>query len=300
MKRIYKYLIKKFPFVKEIVTELNYYQSIQGFRPGHYYSPIVDTDSLDKSHFNTVSIEGIDLNSDAQFLLLNELKQCITNFPFEEQKNNTHRYFSENDFYSYNDAVFLYGLIKHFKPKRIIEIGSGFSSALMLDTNSIHFNNKIEITFIEPNAERLSQLLFKVDTVKLINKKVQEAPLEIFTSLQKNDILFIDSSHVAKTGSDLNHVLFKILPILKEGVLIHFHDIFYPFEYPEQWVIKEKRNWNENYFLKSFLMYNNNFKIILFNTFLSTENKAWFDNNIPKYSNNKRIFGSIWLVKSKM
>ena len=91
--------------------------------------------------------------------------------------------------------------------------------------------------------------------------------MDFFEILQSGDILFIDSTHIAKTGSDVNHILFDILPILKSGVLIHFHDVSYPFEYPKEWVYMG-RNWNENYFLRAFLMYNNNFEIILFSDYL--------------------------------
>jgi hypothetical protein len=92
---------------------------------------------------------------------------------------------------------------------------------------------------------------------------VQSVSLDLFKTLEAGDILFVDSSHVVKTGSDLHHILFKILPILEAGVFIHFHDIFFPFEYPEPWVMAG-RNWNENYLLRAFLMYNKNFRIRLF------------------------------------
>ncbi len=298
MKKLYKKFIKKLPYVSEIVRELDFYLKIQGFRPGHYYSPIIDTNGLNQTSLNNENTSGIDLNIEEQLKLLNILKKYISEFPFSKNKDSTKRYFFNNNFYPFNDAIFLFGIIKHHKPKQIIEIGSGYSSALILDTNHLYFDNTIKITFIEPNPERLNLLLNTNDKINLIVKKVQEVPDEIFTSLQKNDILFIDSSHIAKTGSDLNHILFNILPKLRKGVLIHFHDIFYPFEYPQKWIMEEKRNWNENYFLKAFLMYNPNFKIILFNTFLLSKYKSWFNEHFPNSLKHKDIFGSIWLVKT--
>jgi hypothetical protein len=114
--------------------------------------------------------------------------------------------------------------------------------------------------------------------------------------LQENDILFIDSTHVAKTGSDVLFEIFEILPLLNKGVKIHFHDIFYPFEYPRQWIVEEKRNWNELYFLRSFLMYNERFSIIAFNTYLENIDAPWFENNMPLCL--KNTGGSCWLNKS--
>jgi hypothetical protein len=118
--------------------------------------------------------------------------------------------------------------------------------------------------------------------------------LEIFKQLDRNDILFIDSTHVSKTGSDVNFILFEILPLLKSGVLIHFHDISYPFEYPKDWVFGG-RNWNENYLLRAFLMYNNDFKIYLFTHFLHLYYREAFEEMPLSFKN---IGGSLWIEKN--
>lgn len=154
------------------------------------------------------------------------------------------------------------------------------------------------MTFIEPYPERLLSLLKEKDNQnhKTMVNNVQDIELEVFDKLNENDILFVDSSHVTKTHSDVNWILFEILPRLKKGVLIHFHDIFYPFEYPKQWVLNQKGfGWNEGYILKAFLMYNNQFKILMFNTFLEYFHKDWFDQNMPVCMKNQG--GSIWLRK---
>ena len=186
-------------------------------------------------------------------------------------------------------------MIMHVRPKRIIEIGSGFSSAAMLDVNEQNYNNSIDITFIEPYPENLKQIIKSGDRFTLLEKKVQDVDINIFKSLQANDILFIDSTHVAKTNSDVLFEIFEILPLLNKGVKIHFHDMFYPFEYPQDWVIEENRSWNEIYFLRSFLMFNNSFKIIAFNTFLQKDNIKWFEEHMPLCL--KNTGGSCWLEK---
>jgi hypothetical protein len=186
-------------------------------------------------------------------------------------------------------------MIRHYKPKRIIEVGSGFSSAVMLDTNECFFGNEINLTFIDPYMDRLNMLLREPNrvTTTLVATDVQEVPLSLFEALETNDILFIDSTHVAKTGSDVNYILFDILPRLNSGVIIHFHDVFYPFEYPEGWVLMG-RNWNEDYALRAFLMYNDAFEIKLFSHYLHEHYPDAFKAMPLCYKN---WGGNLWLAK---
>ena len=215
--------------------------------------------------------------------------------PFSDEKVKNTRYFFKNNWYSYTDAIFLYSIIRHYKPKQIIEVGSGFSSAVMLDTNERFFDNQINLTFIDPNTERLNSLLKESDktSTSIIQKEVQSVPLKVFEKLNEGDVLFIDSSHVAKTGSDVNYIIFEILPRLKKGVLIHFHDISYPFEYPKKWVFGGM-NWNETYFLRSFLMHNSSFDIKLFSHYLHKKHESLFE-KMPLCYNDKGC--NIWLEK---
>ncbi len=128
-------------------------------------------------------------------------------------------------------------MLRILSPKKFIEVGSGFTSAVTLDTNEFYLDNKIELTFIKPNANLLKSILKKTDNINLIEKGLQDVPLDVFEQLESGDVLFIDSTHVSKIGSDVNYLFFEILPRLKKGVYIHLHDIFYPFEYPKQWIL---------------------------------------------------------------
>jgi hypothetical protein len=119
--------------------------------------------------------------------------------------------------------------------------------------------------------------------------------LDVFESLEKNDILFIDSTHVSRVDSDVNRALFEILPRLKSGVFVHFHDVFFPFEYPRQWVF-EGRAWNELYMLRAFLQYNKGFNVVLMNTFMEHFHESFFRENMPLCLKNRG--GSIWLEKT--
>ena len=166
----------------------------------------------------------------------------------------------------------------------------------MLDTNNIFFNNKIDLTFIEPYPERLYSLMFETDKkqVTIIQSKVQLLLLDNFEKLQAGDILFVDSTHVVKTGSDVNYILFEILPILQSGVLIHFHDIFYPFEYPKSWICTSGHSWNENYFLRAFLTHNKKYNILLYSHYLMLHHKQIFESMPMCYKNGG---ANLWLQK---
>jgi hypothetical protein len=146
----------------------------------------------------------------------------------------------------------------------VIEVGSGFSSAVMLDVRDRHLPDT-HLTFVEPYADRLRSLLTHADhsSVRIIETPVQDVDLKLFDELGEDDILFIDSTHVSKTGSDVNFEFFEIFPRLRPGVVIHLHDIFYPFEYPRGWVVDENRGWNELYLLRAFLASNQQYQMML-------------------------------------
>jgi predicted O-methyltransferase YrrM len=214
--------------------------------------------------------------------------------PFSEQGKGKNRYYFDNNFFSYGDGLTLHFMMRRLHPKKIIEVGSGFSSAVVLDTNDQFFNGSIECSFIEPYSERLKSLLRPDEFVTLHEKRLQDIDLDIFSELGKNDILFIDSTHVSKFQSDVNHVFFHILPLLKRGVVVHIHDIFYPFEYPMSW-FDIGIAWNEAYLLRAFLQYNNEYKIKLWGNYLWTQYKEEIIKNMPLYAKNPG--GSIWLEK---
>lgn len=294
----------KFPYVRDVVTELDYFHNVLPFPPEHFHSPINAFNELKKQKRKYFfeeerNIKGINLNLDEQLALLEEFKKYYAELPFQENKTEKLRFYYDNEYYAYSDAVFLFCVLRHFRPKQIVEIGSGFSSALMLDINSLFLYGNIDLTFVEPFPNRLKSLTNSNDKFNLIEKKIQEVESSIFTRLTENDILFIDSSHVVKTDHDLNYLIFEILPKLKKGVLVHFHDIFYPFEYPQTWILEKKISWNEIYFLRAFLMYNNSFKIKLFNTYLEQKCKDWFFENMPLCLKQTKTFsGSLWLEKN--
>ncbi|MGV3557687.1 class I SAM-dependent methyltransferase [Larkinella arboricola] len=300
MKSLIKALLHSIPYIRNMRIQLEQYQTM--YPPGHYYSPIVDAKELAALRTTVFSrkprpIKAIHLCRHTQFQLLQAFALgYYDTVPFPTTKQPDFRYYFENDLFSYGDAIILHSMLRHFRPRRIIEAGSGFSSAVMLDTSELFLDNSLALTCIDPNPERLHSLLRPQDrgNPTVLETKLQSVPLETFDTLAANDIFFVDSTHVAKTGSDVNYIFFEILPRLKSGVLIHFHDIFYPFEYPEEWVLGWKGfGWNESYMLRNFMMYNECFEILFFNSFMHQHYTSWISKNMPRYNYNPG--GSIWL-----
>ena len=157
--------------------------------------------------------------------------------PFPETPTPPWRYYGGNDFFSWGDSLVLHALIRHYRPSRILEVGSGFSSAAILDTVEQYLGDATRCTFVEPYPERLRSLLRPGDERRctVFVDRVQSVGLGPFRELSEGDILLIDSSHVSKVGSDVNWLFFEVLPRIAPGVLVHVHDVFFPFEYPENW-----------------------------------------------------------------
>ncbi len=310
---INKYIIESFfeklPWIGLSIKrykKLNRIAKACGYEPGHYYSPIPSLPEI-KNDANRIysdyELLDIDLNKNQQFAMLETFKKFFQDLPYDfingvENQNLRYRWVNGCQ-YRFSDVVFLYCFIRYLRPNKIVEVGSGASSSVMLDINELFFDSKIETTFIEPYPKRLLGFLKDLDkkSSNIISEKVQDVEIDIFLELNENDILFIDSSHVIKTGSDVNYLFFKILPRLRSGVYIHFHDIFFPFELPEHWVLKHKRFWNENYLLRAFLMNNNSYEILLFNSYLHKEYKTWFEKEMPACLLDEQNTGSIWLRK---
>lgn len=204
------------------------------------------------------------------------------------------RYRYNNPGLSPGDAIGLHCMLRILSPKRVLEVGSGYTSAVMLDTNEFYLNNQVKLKFIEPYPSLLKSLLKPSDEIELLPMRLQDVSLNTFEELEEGDILFIDSTHVSKIGSDVNYLFFDILPRLKRGVYIHLHDIFYPFEYPKEWIFSG-RIWNELYLLRAFLQNNNDYKILFFQNMME---KKHMDKFLEKWPLDIPVYGgSIWLKK---
>jgi hypothetical protein len=238
--------------------------------PVHFYQPIPDTRSLPETLWSHPSeLAGIDMNDAMQLDLLRnhfrKFRQEYERFPTNPTEGQTQFYLGSGLFDG-ADALMAYCMVRHFQPRLIVEVGSGFSSLLL--GQAAAKNKSSELICIEPFPREFLRKGFP-GLRSLIEKKVQDIDLEFFSQLESGDILFIDSSHTVKIGGDVNYLFLEVLPRLKPGVIVHVHDIFFPFDYRRDWVMDEFRFWTEQYLLQAFLAFNSEFEVLIANSYLS-------------------------------
>lgn len=225
--------------------------------PVHYYTPIPPAADLARPRRpNSMVGVNLDLNQGAAAasMLLSSYKDGIAAL-----MSGAHDYKANNSSFAPLDAAVLYGMIREHKPKRIVEIGSGMSTLVMMAAIKDGALST-ELTCIEPYLPEY--LRPKTNSIsKLIEKPLQDVPLDLFSSLEAGDILFIDSTHVVRFDSDVVYEILELLPRLPAGVIVHVHDIFFPDDYPPAWLAEHRFFWAEQYMLQAFLSMNKDYSI---------------------------------------
>jgi len=252
--------------------------------PNHYYSPVPDINELRKRRSTWAReslLAGIQVDLDVQ--CHNLITICR---PFENEFRGNHPYRAAvaegwGQGFGYIEAQALHGVVRHFKPRRIVEVGAGVSTYCMLKAVQLtekETGNLCEITCIEPFPSPEVQQA----EVKLIPTAVQSVPEQLFQQLGTGDLLFIDSSHVVKTGSDVVFLILEVLPKLKPGVLIHFHDIFLPYDYRPE-ILDSFFDWQETSLLQAFLIGNSRIEILFCMSQLHHERPDSLRQAFPEY-----------------
>jgi predicted O-methyltransferase YrrM len=281
--------------------------------PGHFYSPIVDAESarVDAARIwpRNPTLHGIDFNDAFQRrLLAGVFPRLIGDYAYSDDgpdDDAVTAYYENNGQFSHLDSRAAFCLLRHLKPRRIVEVGSGYSTLLMQDVNRRFLGGACQITCIEPYPR---PFLLRGD-IDLIRKRVQDVPLDFFAELGPGDVLFIDSSHVCKTGSDVAYLLLEVLPRLRPGVLIHVHDIFLPGDYPQQWVLDVEISWNEQYVLQALLTQNRGYRVVFGSAYaaqhFAPEVNALVGRHIPlggsslwiERQPHRMLFGLLWRLR---
>jgi len=270
---------------------------------GHFYSPLVDPDDVhvriameDEAH-PSATAASLGLDEEEMLRWFSIISGHYGSHPFPELPAEGSRYHYANPQFPLADALALLGIMVEAKPRRYVEVGCGHSSCAAIDVNEKCLAGGLEMTFIEPYPDEFLTLVGAGSkyAAGLRRAKLQDTPLDLFTSLEAGDILFIDSSHVGKTGSDVLDYMFRILPVLAEGVLIHIHDIFFPFEYPAAWIVDENRSWNEAYLLRAFMAFNAGFRVLFFSDWFYKCRRELVAAAMPLCVRHRG--GSIWIAK---
>jgi predicted O-methyltransferase YrrM len=266
--------------------------------PGHFYSAVPSWSAVEERSAAAFdrswrALPGVPIDEDEHVALLAAFVPLWADLDGIAAEPEAWRYGLGNSAFNPADARVLYALLRHLRPARVVEVGSGHSSALLLDAVDRHLQPAPEITLVEPYPQLVRSLLRPGDEERLtiLESPVQEVDPSVFTALQANDVLFIDDSHVSKVDSDVNHLFFEVLPLLAPGVWVHVHDVFFPFEYPKAW-IEEGRTWNESYLLRAFLQFNSAFRVGFFSDVFLRSPRLSALPGAEVFSNG---CGSIWL-----
>ena len=262
--------------------------------PVHFYEPIPDLRNLrDTLWGRAQELPGIEMNDATQ---LSFLRDVFPEFKAEYEQIPTHATPGSNAFYLANgrfeglDSLFAYGMVRHLQPRKIIEVGAGYSTLLL--AQAALKNGNTELHCIEPYpADFLKQDVSGLNSLRM--QKVEDVELSVFLSLEDGDFLFIDTSHVVKIGGDVNHLFLEVIPRLKPGVVVHLHDIFLPFEYPKGWVVDEHRFWTEQYLLQAFLTFNSEFEVLVSAVHAHTHHLDLLKTTFPKSA--PWAGGSFWM-----
>ena len=288
--------------VNHLLNNFSYWQGM-GVHvvPVHFYQPIPDTSTLGEGPWaKTSEMPGVRINEGRQLELLArfsaEYKQEYEGFP-RERTGEPHRYFVNNGAFESVDGEVLYCMVRHLKPRRLFEIGSGnttYLSAQAALKNGAEGGRACELVAFEPYPDEVLRAGFP-GLARLVETKAQEIPLEEFERLGDGDILFIDSSHVLKVGSDVQYLYLEVLPRLRRGVVIHVHDIFFPAEYPRKWVMEDHTFWNEQYLLQSFLAFNDSFEVHWAGSYMHLKHPEKLEAAFSSYDRRARWPGSLWM-----
>jgi predicted O-methyltransferase YrrM len=262
--------------------------------PVHYHSPVPNIVELEKTKdiwARKSELPGLEMDLIQQ---VDNLKKICIPFQSEYEENKAYQYAVEKAFgpgFGYIEAQALHAVIRHYKPKQVIEVGSGVSTWCMLNalkTNQVETGNDFSITCIEPYP---SNELKALSEIELVEKQGQTVFYEdAFAKLGENDLLFIDSSHTVKPGSDVNHLILEILPRLNPGVIVHVHDIYFPYDY-QRTVLQTYFHWMESSLLRAFLIHNDRVRIIFCLSYLHYEDRDALKEVFPEYNPQSDVDG---------
>lgn len=254
-----------------------------------FYSPIPDIGRLPAETWERPSdLVGIELDLDLQLEFLeSELAGPLGEFdPSPELRT--------NGSYGPIDADVLYAMVRALKPRRIVELGSGYTSLIIAQAcvRNAEEGSQTRYRAFDPYPGVAEPPLTGLD--ELVSALAQDVPREVFGELAAGDMLVVDTTHTVKTGGDVNRIVLDVLPALLPGVVVHFHDIFLPWEYPRVWAEDYGLYWSEQYLLQAFLALNSEFEVICALHALSREQPDRLRHIVPSWSG-EAAPGAFWI-----
>jgi hypothetical protein len=246
----------------------------------HYYSPLIGESDLHRPLEADRPLPGLDLNEAGQLALLAEF-DFADELKALPERETPGRYHYHNGSYEWGDGEFLYDMIRRFRPRRIVEVGAGNSTRMAAEAIAANRTRDPAYACRHLCIEPFEQPWLEALGVEVLREKVERVDPAVFAALEAGDILLIDSSHVIRPQGDVLAEYLEILPALAPGVLVQVHDIFTPRDYPRQWLIDERRLWDEQYLLEAFLSFNREFEVIAAVNWLSHHHRDKLERAAP-------------------
>lgn len=265
----------------------------------HFYEPVVYPSDLRFPLTRERALAGLDLNTAEQLALLEQFHYAEELARLPQTDPGGLRYYYQNGAFESGDAEYLYNMVRHFKPARIIEIGSGFSTRITREAIAANKTENAAYACRHICVEPYRHMWLEQVGAEIIRKRVEECDITIFDELGKNDIFIIDSSHMIRPQGDVLFEYLEILGRLRSGVVVHVHDIYTPRDYPERLVLEEQKLWNEQYLLEAFLCCNPSFRVIGAVNYLWHNHREAVSRKCPVLAQKPdREPGSFWFARS--
>jgi predicted O-methyltransferase YrrM len=294
LKQIRLRRFRNLPLTKAIMFKIGVFPIID-----HYFEPLYNPKHLKRSLRLDRQLPGINWNVKEQLEILDrfQFNDELIKFPIEKDNDKIEFCYDGGPFQS-GDAEYLFNMIRLFKPAKIIEIGSGYSTLMAINATKANQKENPDYQCEHICIEPFENSWLEECNITIVRKLVEDMPLSLFKSLGKNDILFIDSTHIIRPQGDVLFEYLEVIPLLNSGVIIHIHDIFSPKDYPDEW-INNSGLWNEQYLLEAFLTMNNQFSIIGATNYLMHNHYESFSSKCPVLkSQPQREPGSFWIRKN--
>jgi len=265
----------------------------------YYHEPAIDPRDLRHPLDAERRLPALELRVAEQLEVISRFHfaEELTRIPLQTRKPLTFSY--RNGAFEFGDAELLYDMIRHFMPRRIVEIGSGFST--LIAREAIAQNNRDDPRYACTHicVEPFEKPWLENTGASVIRQRVEEIGVDLFHQLEERDILFIDSSHVIRPQGDVLFEYLELLGCLNPGVLVHIHDIFTPRDYPSDWVVRQRRLWNEQYLLEAFLSFNSQYRVLVALNYLWHHHAALLGDACPMLVREGQAEpGSFWIVRT--
>lgn len=228
----------------------------------HYYEPQFDHRSLRRPLSDERPLPGIDWNESGQLALLETFRFAAELKGVASERREPPEFHFNNGTFESGDAEFLYQWVRLKKPRRIIEIGSGYSTLMAARAVRKNMEEQPGYQCRQVCIEPYEMPWLERVGVEVIRRRVEDVGMRVFGELESGDLLFIDSSHMIRPQGDVLFEFLELLPTLRPGVVVHVHDIFSPRDYLPSWVLEQVRFWNEQYLLEAFLTGNREWRVL--------------------------------------